>query len=62
MNREAALFENDLKMRSDFNFISLEELIPVLKDNTLTTTAAAFLLLKKLTKTDLTKLKELAND
>lgn len=62
MNREASLFENDLKKISDFKFIKLNNLIPIIEDNILTTTAAAFLLLKKLENLDLTKIKELFDD
>jgi len=62
MNREASLFENDLKKISSFKFIKLNDLIPIIEDNILTTTAAAFLLLKKLANLDLTKIKELFDD
>lgn len=62
INNKAALFKNDLEMRSNFKFQSLTELIPVLENNILTTTAAAFLLLKKLIDQDLSNLMGLKDE
>ncbi|OEG62665.1 MAG: H4MPT-linked C1 transfer pathway protein [Halanaerobium sp. MDAL1] len=53
MNNKAALLKKDLELRSKFSFQSLTELIPLLENNILTTTAAAFLLLKKIINQDL---------
>ncbi len=48
INSEAAHFKNDLRKRSDFKFLELSMLIPVLANNILTTTSVASLLLKKI--------------
>lgn len=62
VNWEAAHFKNDLKMRSNFRFIELSKLIPALANNILTTTSAAFLLLKKIIGVDLVNIMGLNNE
>lgn len=62
INSEAAYFKDDLKMRSDFKFLELSNLIPVLTNNILTTTSAASLLLKKIIGKDLVELMGLNNE
>lgn len=46
-NKGALKFAEDLKKKSSFNFIALEEEIAILENNILSATAAAFLLIKK---------------
>jgi hypothetical protein len=46
-NRGALKFAEDLKKKSSFNFIALEDEIPILENNILSAAAAAFLLIKK---------------
>jgi len=62
INSEAAHFKNDLKMRSNFKFLELAKLIPVLDNNILTTTSIASLLLKKIIGKDLVKLVRLNDE
>ncbi len=47
-NKNAVKLSDELKKRADFNFIPLEDEIEILKDNILTSTAAAYLLFIKI--------------